>query len=122
MFLPLFFSCDFSEQLFLCFSITRAWPFEVAAAAIMGQKRGRDSKAQALESKKRKKAAKSGLVSDDDAWDGVIGIDDLNWTEVALPDRLGDATGFLGLEEIDGVDIVRSSGGGEVQFKVRTRD
>ncbi|CEO60533.1 hypothetical protein PMG11_05158 [Penicillium brasilianum] len=85
----------------------------------MGQKRGRDSKAQALESKKRKKAAKSGPVSDDSSWDGVVGIDDLNWTEVALPDRLEDATGFLGLEEIDGVDIIRSSGGGEVQFKAK---
>lgn len=87
----------------------------------MGQKRGRDPKAQGLESKKRKKAAKSGPVSDDSSWDGVVGIDDLNWTEVALPDRLEDATGFLGLEEIDGVDIVRSSGGGEVQFKVCNR-
>lgn len=81
----------------------------------MGQKRGRDSKAQALESKKRKKAAKSNPDSDDNA---VVGIDDLNWTEVALPDRLEDATGFLGLEEIDGVDVVKASGSGEVQFRV----
>lgn len=81
----------------------------------MGQKRGRDSKAQALESKKRKKAAKSNPDLDDNA---VVGIDDLNWTEVALPDRLEDATGFLGLEEIDGVDVVKASGGGEVQFRV----
>lgn len=84
----------------------------------MGQKRGRDPKARAPESKKRKKAAKSGPVADDDSWDGVVGIDDLNWTEVALPDRLADATGFLGLEEIDGVDIIKSSGSGEVHFKV----
>ncbi|KAF3389152.1 ATP-dependent RNA helicase mak5 [Penicillium rolfsii] len=85
----------------------------------MGQKRGRDPKAQAAASKKRKKAAKSAPVTDDDSWDGVVGIDDLNWTEVALPDRLEDATGFLGLEEIDGVDIIKSSGGGEVQFKAK---
>lgn len=84
----------------------------------MGQKRGRDSKAQALESKKRKKAAKSSAASDD-GWDGVVGLEDLNWNEVALPDRMEDAGGFFGLEEIDGVDVVKPQGGGEVQFKVR---
>lgn len=85
----------------------------------MGQKRGRDSRAQAQESKKRKKAAKSGPTSDDTAWDGVVGLDDLNWNEVALPDRMEDAGGFFGLEEIDGVDVVRPQGNGEVQFKVQ---
>lgn len=85
----------------------------------MGQKRGRDSKAQALESKKRKKGSKSGPASDD-GWDGTVGLDELNWKEVALPDRMEDAGGFFGLEEIEGVDVVRPQGGGEVQFKVRT--
>lgn len=85
----------------------------------MGQKRGRDGKAQAVESKKRKKAAQAAPASDDGSWDGNVGIDDLNWKEVALPDRMEDAEGFFGLEEIDGVDIVRKSGVGEVQFKVR---
>lgn len=84
----------------------------------MGQKRARDSKGQAPELKKRKKAAKSGATTGA-AWDGVVGIEDLNWKEVSLPDRLEDATGFLGLEEIDGVDVVRASEGGDVQFKVR---
>ncbi|KAJ5495902.1 ATP-dependent RNA helicase mak5 [Penicillium diatomitis] len=85
----------------------------------MGQKRARDSKGQLPELKKRKKAAKASAVEGDASWDGVVGIDDLNWKEVSLPDRLEDATGFLGLEEIDGVDIIRASGGGEVQFKAK---
>ncbi|KAJ5669768.1 ATP-dependent RNA helicase mak5 [Penicillium macrosclerotiorum] len=85
----------------------------------MGQKRGRDSKAQALESKKRQKASKPDQASDENAWDGVASIDDLNWKEVALPDRLEDAGGFFGLEEIDGVDVVRSTSGGEVRFKAK---
>ncbi|KAJ5173291.1 ATP-dependent RNA helicase mak5 [Penicillium capsulatum] len=83
----------------------------------MGQKRGRDVKAQALQSKKRKQATPA---SDDGSCDDTVGIDDLNWKEVALPDRLEDATGFFGLEEIDGVDIVRKSGVGEVQFKAKS--
>jgi ATP-dependent RNA helicase DDX24/MAK5 len=84
----------------------------------MGQKRGHDSKAQALESKKRKKAAKSSPASDDSGWDGIVGLGDLNWKEVAMPDRMEDAGGFFGLEEIDGVDVIRSQGSGEVRFKV----
>lgn len=86
----------------------------------MGQKRGRDSKALADESKKRKKGAKVAPASDDE---GVLSMEDLNWKEVAMPDRMEDATGFFGLEEIDGVDVIRSNGHGQVRFKVRnTRD
>lgn len=81
----------------------------------MGQKRGHDSKAQALQTKKRKK---SKADASEDGSNAFVGVDDLNWKEVALPDRMEDATGFFGLEEIDGVDIIRGQGGGEVQFKV----
>ena len=84
----------------------------------MGQKRGRDQKAQAIESKKRKKGSKVAIAAEDDSWDGLVSIDDLNWKEVDMPDRMEDAEGFFGLEEIDGVDIVRQDGVGEVQFRV----
>ena len=84
----------------------------------MGQKRGRDSKAQTVESKKRKKAGKANPASDDGSWDGVVGIDDLNWKEVTLPDRMENAEGFFGLEEIDGVDVIKLDGSAGVQFKV----
>lgn len=33
--------------------------------------------------------------------------DILPWSEVRIPERLDDAEGFLGLEEVDGVDVVR---------------
>ncbi|KAJ5665794.1 uncharacterized protein N7477_008242 [Penicillium maclennaniae] len=82
----------------------------------MGQKRGRDTKALADESKKRKKGAKVATTSDDE---GVVGLEDLNWKEVAMPDRMEDATGFFGLEEIDGVDVIRSNGHGQVLFKAK---
>ncbi|KAJ5129497.1 uncharacterized protein N7515_005536 [Penicillium bovifimosum] len=82
----------------------------------MGQKRARDSKAPVAEANKRKKAGKSAAVSNADY--GSVAVDDLNWKEVALPDRMEDATGFFGLEEIEGVDIIKQSGG-EVQFKAK---
>ncbi|KAH1390502.1 ATP-dependent RNA helicase [Aspergillus fumigatus] len=83
----------------------------------MGQKRQRDSKNLTLHSKKRKKAENATATDSDDGWDGIVGADELNWKEVALPDRLEDAGGFYCLEEIEGVDIVRGSGNGEVKFK-----
>lgn len=86
----------------------------------MGQKRQRDQKGPGFFAKKRKKSAKpSNAAGEDSDWDGIVAVDDLNWKEVALPDRLDDAEGFFGLEEIDGVDIVRSEGNGEVRFKAK---
>lgn len=81
----------------------------------MGQKRGRDSKGLGIQSNKRKKVAKPQDAADE----YLVGVDDLNWKGVALPDRLEDAGGFFGLEEVEGVDIVRPQGNGEIRFKVR---
>lgn len=79
----------------------------------MGQKRARDPKGPAAQANKRKKAVKADGASDDER---SVRVEDLNWKEVAMPDRMEDAEGFFGLEEIDGVDIIKS--GGDVQFKV----
>ncbi|KAI4143989.1 MAG: hypothetical protein LQ340_006812, partial [Diploschistes diacapsis] len=46
----------------------------------------------------------------------LVGIDDLAWKEVSLPDRLEDAEGFFGLEEIDHVEVIRD--GDIVQYKL----
>ncbi|KAL4896147.1 P-loop containing nucleoside triphosphate hydrolase protein [Aspergillus ambiguus] len=86
----------------------------------MGQKRQRDQKGPGFQSKKRKRGANSSNAGDkDDGWDGIVGVEDLNWKEVALPDRLEDAGGFFGLEEIEGVDVVRPQGNGEIRFKAK---
>lgn len=45
-------------------------------------------------------------------------VDEFSWQEVALPDRLEDAEGFFGLEEIDGVDVLRPQGKGDVRYRV----
>lgn len=86
----------------------------------MGQKRQRDQKDSAIQPNKKKRAAKLGNgIGKDDSWDGIVGLDELNWKEVPMPDRLEDAGGFFGLEEIDGVDVIRPNGNGEAQFRVR---
>ena len=45
-----------------------------------------------------------------------VGVDQLPWKGVSLPDRLEDAEGFLELEEIDEVEVVRE--GDKIQYRV----
>ncbi|KAF2734425.1 DEAD-domain-containing protein, partial [Polyplosphaeria fusca] len=46
----------------------------------------------------------------------TVRLEDLQWKEVALPDRLDDFEGFFGLEEIDDVHVVRDEENGKVSF------
>ncbi|TGJ86420.1 hypothetical protein E0Z10_g2390 [Xylaria hypoxylon] len=39
-----------------------------------------------------------------------IGIDSLSWSKAVLPDMFDDAEGFFGLEEVEGVEVVRGDG------------
>ena len=47
-----------------------------------------------------------------------IEVDELPWQQVDLPDRLDDAEGFFGLEEIDNVQVVKSGPGSRPRYKV----
>lgn len=87
----------------------------------MGTKRGREGRGPAQEAKKKAKVqAQSDAADSDPASPKVFGVDDLNWKSVQLPDRMDDLGGFFGLEEIDGVDIVRKETPGDIKFKVNT--
>ena len=48
----------------------------------------------------------------------AVSSDHLAWKEVALPDRLEDAEGFFGLEEIDDVEVVRDAENGKIEYWV----
>lgn len=48
----------------------------------------------------------------------IVAEHELTWKEVTLPDRLEDAEGFLGLEEIEDVEVVKEGGKDRVHFKV----
>ena len=45
-------------------------------------------------------------------------LDALPWNEVALPDRMEDAEGFFGLEEVSDVEVVRDPKIKKVQYVV----
>lgn len=47
----------------------------------------------------------------------AIAIDNLAWKAVELPDRLDDAEGFFGLEEIDDVEVIKTGAKGDVIYK-----
>ncbi|CRG84515.1 hypothetical protein PISL3812_01794 [Talaromyces islandicus] len=84
----------------------------------MGMKRGREGRGPADKAKKKAKVqAQSGAANPDSASPQVFGVDDLDWKSVQLPDRVDDLGGFFGLEEIDGVDIVRQEKPGNIKFK-----
>lgn len=44
-------------------------------------------------------------------------IGELAWQEVSMPDRLDDVEGFMGMEEVEGVDIFRTHDG-VLRYKV----
>lgn len=47
-----------------------------------------------------------------------IRLDQLAWKEVSAPDQLEDYEGFFGLEEIEGVEVVRDGVNGNVSYEV----
>ena len=49
---------------------------------------------------------------------GTVNVDLLHWNEVPLPDRLDDAEGFFGLEEVDDVEVIRDTASGILEFRV----
>ncbi|KAL8800548.1 MAG: hypothetical protein Q9182_005103 [Xanthomendoza sp. 2 TL-2023] len=69
-----------------------------------------------LESKKRKRVGESHSRKRPEVSEAV-GVDALPWNQVSLPDRLDDAEGFFGLEEISDVEIVKDEKLGRVEYR-----
>ena len=80
------------------------------------QKRSRFVEDTGRKLKKRRKVQNS-----PSATTTVVSHDNLQWREVAVPDRLEDAEGFLGLgiEEIEDVEVIRDPKSSRVQFRVK---
>ena len=49
---------------------------------------------------------------------GPRSLDTLPWNEVDLPERLDDAEGFFGLEEVSDVEVLRHSQIGKIEYRV----
>jgi len=48
----------------------------------------------------------------------IVRLDSLPWNEVPLPDRLEDAEGFFGLEEVENVEVAKDPSSGQVAYRV----
>lgn len=101
---------------------TFAEPEKSAVMAPLEKKRTRDGAFRSQKSRKRQKSNSEDHGSSNQTASKDLGkpvsIEDLSWSEVTLPDRFEDAEGFFGLEEIEGVEVVRPAGGEKVQYLV----
>ncbi len=73
------------------------------------QKKRKRASAPTKHSKRQKSNSNQGQVQK-----RVVSVDALAWRSVELPEMFDDAEGFYGLEEVEGVDVVRQ--GDIVQF------
>lgn len=78
----------------------------------------RPQKGAGQRSRKRQRIVEEDGVPRERAGLGPRSLDALPWNEVALPDRLDDAEGFFGLEEVSDVEIVRDPKIGKVAYRV----
>jgi hypothetical protein len=87
--------------------------FELSYTSAMAPMTGKRSRGEGInlhKSKKRQIIADKPLTAttpDQNVREAVeVDADALDWKEVALPDRLENAEGFFGLEEIEGVEVL----------------
>lgn len=78
----------------------------------------RSQKEASPNSRKRQKILQKSGGSQKRAGLDPRSLDALPWNEVALPDRLDDAEGFFGLEEVSDVEVVRDPNLCNVEYRV----
>ena len=91
---------------------------ERLAMALSGKKRFREKSIQNPTKRQSLEAEFTRPSKQQNAGKKVVSLNELAWKEVTLPDRFDDAEGFFGLEEIEDVDVVRDTKGGNVEYRV----
>ena len=89
--------------------------WEAFDMAQIEKKRHRDL--ASFRAKKRQRIDAKKADSKEKPEDVAISLDKLPWNQVAV-DRLEDAEGFFGLEELSDVDVVKNPSLGKVEYKV----
>ena len=80
-------------------------------------KRSRVAPAIEKPRKKRKVQSRNETGTEARQLGALINGDDLRWQQVTLPERLEDAEGFFGLEEIEDVEVIKEEGTSQVKFR-----
>lgn len=91
-------------------------------APVETKKRQLPAKVAAMKARKRQKLDDSTNVAPaksrrEAPSSHAVRLDELEWKEVSMPDRMDDYEGFFGLEEIDDVEVVKSADDGKVSFR-----
>jgi hypothetical protein len=73
------------------------------------KKRARPAPAASQRSKKRQKIVPTEKTSAPVS-KRPVAVDALPWNEVKMPDMFDDAEGFFGLEEVEGVEVIKEGG------------
>lgn len=79
------------------------------------KKRAREARPQKSKKRQKVEPRRAGAKQ---AGTEVASLDTLAWKVVALPDRLEDAEGFFGLEEIENVAVIRDDQSGRFEYRV----
>ncbi len=91
-----------------------------------GQKRSKPTQIANSSRKRRKlETASSKLKNIKPSFNtspATVLANELAWREVTPPERLDDAEGFFGLEEIDDVEVIRDTSGNQTHFRVHSSD
>ncbi len=86
----------------------------MVAPEVSQKKRKLAGSAGKSSAQKRRKAGSSSHAPPANKTKRVVSADALQWRSVEVPEMFDDAEGFFGLEEVEGVDVVRD--GNTVQF------
>lgn len=73
---------------------------------------------QELFNKRKRKRAQETSPHQQRKRQRAVGINDLPWSEVSIPNNLDDAEGFFGLEELSDVEIAKDERTGQVEYRV----
>lgn len=80
-------------------------------AAMKARKRQKEEQPSAAERPAKKAKTNNGKQP--------VKLDNLPWKDVSLPDRMDDYEGFMGLEEIDDVEVIRDDSNGKISYVSR---
>lgn len=89
----------------------------MTAASMENTRRNRRQVDDIYKPRKKQKIGDGASIKQDTNAESVT-LEALPWSQVNIPDRLDDAEGFFGLEEISDVEIVRDEKLGRVEYRV----
>lgn len=84
----------------------------------MGKKRTRSDEDQGSQKKRGRVDQCRKSLKKENTDSKTVALDELPWSSVSLPDKIENAEGFYGLEEVSDVEVISDSKAGRFKFRV----